>query len=96
MLTGGVFLHAIRDHDDESGRWRIADGVAIREYRYATEMVPPPQTVRAYGSCDRCAPILARTNGRGYFGIVDSTGSTSTSISYCARMRPRRLTPPVS
>lgn len=71
VLTGGMLLHAIRDDQEESGRWRVADGVAIREYRYATEAVPAPRTIRAYGSCDRCAPILVRTNGRGLFGIVD-------------------------
>ena len=71
LLTGGALLHAIADTSERSERWRVEDGVASREDRFSTEPVPGPRTVRAYGYCERCPPVLVRTDGRGLFDLVD-------------------------
>jgi hypothetical protein len=71
LLTRGALVHAVPEDRERSDGWRLEDGVAVREERYRTEVVSGPRTVRAYGHCDRCAPILIRTDGRGLFGLVD-------------------------
>jgi hypothetical protein len=71
VLAGGVLRQAIQDTEDEGERWRVEDDVAIREERFRTEVVPGPRTLRGYASCERCAPILVRTDGRGVFDLVD-------------------------
>ncbi len=52
--------------DEWRGGWRVEHGVAIHEERHATEPVTTRHTIRAYGRCRDCAPILVRSDGSGF------------------------------
>lgn len=66
VLGSGAF------DDSDGAEWRIEGAVAIYERRSPVEAMTGARTVRAYGSCDACEPVLVRTDGPTIWGdIVD-------------------------
>lgn len=64
--------------------WRIVGSVAVREFRYTLREVPSPCTVRVYGHCDACAPVLVRTE-RAH--LDDLVREHTVHVDYTLRFR---------
>ncbi len=45
--------------------WRIEPGAVVREHRFTLREITVPPTLRLYGSCPACDPVLARTRKPG-------------------------------
>jgi hypothetical protein len=66
--------------------WRPDGARVVEERRHDTEVIAGPQTVRAYGSCDRCEPLLVRTDARaGGFGDLVHEHSLSVDVQLVLR-----------
>jgi hypothetical protein len=56
--------------EGEEEKWRLEADEAIREHRFKLREIRGPLTVRAYGNCTGCDPILVRTGEPGLFGDI--------------------------
>lgn len=57
------------DHGaDDAASSRVEPGVAAREHRYALREIHGPLTLRLYGSCKLCDPVLVRRAEPGFLG----------------------------
>lgn len=66
-----VFLATtlLRVHAESLG-WRVNPPVAVREHHYQLREVEPPRKLRIYGTCDSCAPVLARNEAPAAWGDI--------------------------
>ena len=75
-----------RDDDDAAG-WRVDGGTAIREYRYELREMGTPRTVRVYGQCHACEPVLVRTDRPGFSGDIVQEHDLFVDFSLMFRAR---------
>jgi len=65
LVQGGTLYLAVADATDTSIEaptdWRIEGTRAIHERCHQLREVQAPRTLRAYGSCDVCEPLLVRS-----------------------------------
>src|SRR6185503_6841481 len=57
-----------RSNADEGSGWRLEGERAIREHRFELRQVEAPRTVRIYGHCDECVPLLVRSDRASFLG----------------------------
>ena len=55
-------------YEHDAGEWRIEGEDAVHEDRYSLKQVVGRSVIRVYGRCDRCEPILVRTDDTRPFG----------------------------
>ena len=56
---------------EEPRAWRFEGTHAIHVRRHRLQEAPPPRTLRVYGSCERCEPVLVRNEApRGWSDVV--------------------------
>ena len=74
VTDGRLYLASSRREpataDDASGRWRIEGSHAIREHHCDLKEIAMPRTVRVYGRCSACAPVLVRADRPGILGDI--------------------------
>jgi hypothetical protein len=58
------------DHEAEARGWRVDPPLAIHEQAYQLREVEPPPSLRIYGSCSRCAPVLVRNETPAAWGDI--------------------------
>lgn len=86
LLTGGRLLRLVPEAADERReRYRLEGDRVVGERLYKTEPVIGPATVRAYGSCSECAPILVRTDGRAAFGDLVTEHAVHVDYDFVVR-----------
>jgi hypothetical protein len=54
--------------DEDAEGWRVQGDTAVREHSYALREIETPRTVRVYGRCHECPPILVRTDRTTFLG----------------------------
>lgn len=72
LVHRGRLLLAARleSGDDDAGAWRIDGSEAVHALRYGLTELPGLRSLRAYTSCPDCPPVLVRTDGAGWGGLV--------------------------
>jgi hypothetical protein len=66
LATSGVS----RDDEAEATGWRIELPLAVHERPYQLREVPTPRSLRIYGSCRLCAPVLVRNEAPAAWGDI--------------------------
>src|SRR5688572_6255432 len=59
-----------QDDEAEATGWRIELPLAIHQRPYQLREVPPPRSLRIYGSCSLCAPVLVRNEAPAAWGDI--------------------------
>ena len=57
-------------YDDEVAGWRIDGSTAVREHHHELREIGMPRTVRVYGQCHACQPVLFRTYRPSFSGDI--------------------------
>jgi hypothetical protein len=56
--------------DDEASSWRIEGNAAVREHHFKLTEVRRERSVRVYGHCRECEPVLVRTDRATFLGDI--------------------------
>ena len=74
LVHGGRLFRAVNDEQvaraDETNGWRVVGNRAFREHRYDLREIHPPRTVRVYGQCYECDPVLVRSDHATFLGDI--------------------------
>lgn len=74
VRDGRLYLARPQDPrgDEGASSWRLEGHQAVQEHHFSLKLIDGPRSVRVYGTCQQCPPVLVRTDGTTWLGdLVD-------------------------